>query len=306
MSPRAVAATCSARRGARVAAAGRNYVVPDDIKALAETVLAHRLARHARGTTRRHAVSDVIGEVLRTVPVPSARAVIWAGSERALRVVLHPARLACRSSAPSSSSSPAALLGVARAVRRSGRPRPLLRAVLDGGRGAGAPAARSRTHGDPAARVTRAARAGSSCPSATTVYRTTPVVRMFDPVTGTVAPTCSSSRSSPASRPAPRTACRPRSGASCGSARSMSSSPTRSASPRRATTRGAGDRAHGVPVGGRHRARSRTPPATTRTPAQTIRRRSAGPARTSTPCAPTSSATICGGCTGSPPRAATS
>ena len=45
MSPRATLALQRAAR-ARAAAAGRNYVVPDDLKALAGPVLAHRLSRN--------------------------------------------------------------------------------------------------------------------------------------------------------------------------------------------------------------------------------------------------------------------
>jgi MoxR-like ATPase len=73
MSPRA---SLNLQRVARTraAAAGRNYVVPDDIKALAETVLAHRLVVTPEAQLAGIRSADVIGEVLRTVPVPSARA----------------------------------------------------------------------------------------------------------------------------------------------------------------------------------------------------------------------------------------
>jgi MoxR-like ATPase len=73
MSPRASLNLQRAAR-TRAAAAGRNYVVPDDIKALAEAVLAHRLIVTPEAQLAGMRSGDVIGEVLRTVPVPSARA----------------------------------------------------------------------------------------------------------------------------------------------------------------------------------------------------------------------------------------
>jgi MoxR-like ATPase len=73
MSPRASLNLQRAAR-TRAAAAGRSYVVPDDIKALAETVLAHRLVVTPEAQLAGMRSADVIGEVLRTVPVPSARA----------------------------------------------------------------------------------------------------------------------------------------------------------------------------------------------------------------------------------------
>jgi len=73
MSPRASLNLQRAAR-TRAAAAGRNYVVPDDIKALAEPVLAHRLIVTPEAQLAGMRSADVIAEVLRTVPVPSARA----------------------------------------------------------------------------------------------------------------------------------------------------------------------------------------------------------------------------------------
>ncbi|HEX2274517.1 MAG TPA: AAA family ATPase [Acidimicrobiales bacterium] len=70
MSPRAALGLLRAAR-ARAAAAGRDYVVPDDVKALVLPVIEHRLAltpeAQLRGTSRQ----EVLGEVLATVPVPS-------------------------------------------------------------------------------------------------------------------------------------------------------------------------------------------------------------------------------------------
>jgi MoxR-like ATPase len=72
MSPRATLALQRAAR-ARAAAAGRGYAIPDDVKALAEPVLAHRIAvspdAQLAGLTSRR----VVAEVLAQVPVPAAR-----------------------------------------------------------------------------------------------------------------------------------------------------------------------------------------------------------------------------------------
>ncbi|MEY2421641.1 MAG: MoxR-like ATPase [Acidimicrobiaceae bacterium] len=73
MSPRASLNLQRAARS-RAVAAGRNYVVPDDIKALAEPVLAHRLAVTPEAQLAGMRSADVLEEVLRTVPVPSGRA----------------------------------------------------------------------------------------------------------------------------------------------------------------------------------------------------------------------------------------
>jgi MoxR-like ATPase len=72
MSPRAVLNMQRAAR-ARAAAAARNYVVPDDIKALAEPVLAHRLVVTPEAQLAGMRPIDVLGEVLRSIPVPSGR-----------------------------------------------------------------------------------------------------------------------------------------------------------------------------------------------------------------------------------------
>jgi MoxR-like ATPase len=72
MSPRAVLNLQRAARS-RAAAAGRSYVVPDDIKALAESVLAHRLVVTPEAQLAGIRPADVIREVLQTVPVPSGR-----------------------------------------------------------------------------------------------------------------------------------------------------------------------------------------------------------------------------------------
>jgi MoxR-like ATPase len=73
MSPRASLNLQRAARS-RAIAAGRNYVVPDDIKALAEPVLGHRLVVTPEAQLAGLRSADVLEEILRSVPVPSGRA----------------------------------------------------------------------------------------------------------------------------------------------------------------------------------------------------------------------------------------
>lgn len=51
----------------RAAMAGREYVIPDDVKALAEVTLAHRLIMHHESVTTSR---SVINDILKSVPVP--------------------------------------------------------------------------------------------------------------------------------------------------------------------------------------------------------------------------------------------
>jgi len=69
MSPRATLALQRVSK-ARAAAQGRNYVTPDDIKALVVPVLAHRLLVTPEAQLQGLSPSEVLGEVLRSVPVP--------------------------------------------------------------------------------------------------------------------------------------------------------------------------------------------------------------------------------------------
>jgi MoxR-like ATPase len=69
VSPRATLALQRVAR-ARAAAAGRGYVIPDDVKALAVPVLAHRLIVTPEGQLQGISPADALGEVLRAVPVP--------------------------------------------------------------------------------------------------------------------------------------------------------------------------------------------------------------------------------------------
>lgn len=50
---------------------GRDFVIPDDVKALAIAALAHRISlRPETDPVRRVRGADLIGEVLHRVPVP--------------------------------------------------------------------------------------------------------------------------------------------------------------------------------------------------------------------------------------------
>ena len=73
MSPRATLALQKVAR-ARAAANGRSYVVPDDLKALAEPVLAHRLLVTPEAQLQGISAADALTEVLRAVPVPAGKA----------------------------------------------------------------------------------------------------------------------------------------------------------------------------------------------------------------------------------------
>jgi MoxR-like ATPase len=72
MSPRATLALQRVSQ-ARAAASGRTYVVPDDVKALAPSVLCHRLELTAEAEVQGAASSDIVDDVLRHVPVPAGR-----------------------------------------------------------------------------------------------------------------------------------------------------------------------------------------------------------------------------------------
>lgn len=70
-SPRASLALLRAAR-VRAAADGRPYALPEDVKALAVSVLAHRLLLTPEAELRGRNASDVITDVLANVPVPQA------------------------------------------------------------------------------------------------------------------------------------------------------------------------------------------------------------------------------------------
>ena len=67
-SPRALLALMRACQ-ALAAIRGRDYVIPDDVKALAEPVLAHRVI--PRGISSQSSGASIIRDVLKKVPAPT-------------------------------------------------------------------------------------------------------------------------------------------------------------------------------------------------------------------------------------------
>jgi MoxR-like ATPase len=55
---------------ARAVARARDFVLPDDVKAVAPAVLAHRLLLNGRQTAEPEAARRVVERILREVPVP--------------------------------------------------------------------------------------------------------------------------------------------------------------------------------------------------------------------------------------------
>ena len=70
MSPRATLSLLRATR-ARAAAAGRSYATPDDVKALAEPVLGHRLGLAADTQLGAPSRRQVLTDILQSVPAPA-------------------------------------------------------------------------------------------------------------------------------------------------------------------------------------------------------------------------------------------
>ncbi len=56
---------------ARAGIQGRDHVLPDDIKALADPVLTHRFLLHPETRLRELAPSDILSETLKQLPVPA-------------------------------------------------------------------------------------------------------------------------------------------------------------------------------------------------------------------------------------------
>jgi MoxR-like ATPase len=71
-SPRA---TLQLVRAGRAAAAldGRDFVLPDDIQALAQAVLAHRLLTTAEAQIARRSAGAVVADIVRRIPLPTGR-----------------------------------------------------------------------------------------------------------------------------------------------------------------------------------------------------------------------------------------
>jgi MoxR-like ATPase len=58
---------------ARAALRGRDYVTPDDVKALVEPALGHRIILSASAKVRNVTTGEVLGEIIRSISVPGAR-----------------------------------------------------------------------------------------------------------------------------------------------------------------------------------------------------------------------------------------
>ena len=68
-SPRGTLALFRAAQ-ARAALSGRAYVLPDDVKAVGQPVLAHRIVLSPEARLRGRDVREVIAEVMRSIAVP--------------------------------------------------------------------------------------------------------------------------------------------------------------------------------------------------------------------------------------------
>jgi MoxR-like ATPase len=55
---------------ARAATSGRDFVTPDDVKAVAMEVLAHRIRVEAGASLRGRTAVELVTRLLETVPVP--------------------------------------------------------------------------------------------------------------------------------------------------------------------------------------------------------------------------------------------
>jgi len=69
VSPRGGLALLRAAR-ANAAAAGRPFVLPDDVKAMAESVLAHRVVLNPEAELQGRTANEMVNRVLQSVPVP--------------------------------------------------------------------------------------------------------------------------------------------------------------------------------------------------------------------------------------------
>ena len=69
---RAAASRCVKLSRAKAALAGRDFVTPEDVKAVAVPALAHRLMLRPELWVQRLRAEDVVAEVLETVPTPPA------------------------------------------------------------------------------------------------------------------------------------------------------------------------------------------------------------------------------------------
>jgi MoxR-like ATPase len=60
---------------ARAAVLGRNYVLPDDVKAMAVSVLSHRMILGSAARIREVSAQSIVDEILHAVPVPGGEVV---------------------------------------------------------------------------------------------------------------------------------------------------------------------------------------------------------------------------------------
>lgn len=72
VSPRGTMALFSAVQ-ARAAINGRDYVLPDDVKAMAIPVLAHRLILNSKAIVTGHKAKEIVAHILKEAPVPTER-----------------------------------------------------------------------------------------------------------------------------------------------------------------------------------------------------------------------------------------
>ena len=68
--PRGQRWRCSGPHGPRAVLEGRDFVAPDDVKAMAPSVISHRLELRPAAGRGRSPVKEVLDEVLGRVPVP--------------------------------------------------------------------------------------------------------------------------------------------------------------------------------------------------------------------------------------------
>ena len=69
---RAAASRCSSSPAAGLPSPGRDFVTPDDVKAIAVPALAHRLLLKPELWVQRRSGEDVVRDTLEQVPTPPA------------------------------------------------------------------------------------------------------------------------------------------------------------------------------------------------------------------------------------------
>jgi MoxR-like ATPase len=74
-SPRATLHLIRAAR-ARAALDSRDFVLPDDVEALVQPVLAHRLLPATEAQISGRSLSQILGDIVRNVPMPQVRAAV--------------------------------------------------------------------------------------------------------------------------------------------------------------------------------------------------------------------------------------